>query len=289
MQTPQLSIAAGKTEVRGRPRPALFRALGIDNPPDNIVVEERTFRHVRTFKHDSWAATALYVSDGRWIVCKFNRRQSIFGLPMLWLGRLLARREARFLELLADLPSIPATCGPVRCQGQILPNAVAHRYVPGLPLRPSAAVGDDFFSALREVLDELHRRGIAYIDLHKLENVIVGSDGRPYLIDFQISLRLPQCWPFSPLQRILRESDLYHWQKHVSRLRPDLCDCRDTNLQTRMPWWIRLHRRFAVPFRQVRRRLLVLWGIRREAGSARTEHCPEEAFRIRPEMASLAP
>src|SRR5262245_57455230 len=60
-----------------RPRPALFRALGKDEPPGEIIVDGQTYRRVTLFKHDSWAATALYQSTEQTIVCKFNRRQDI--------------------------------------------------------------------------------------------------------------------------------------------------------------------------------------------------------------------
>ena len=38
---------------------------------------------------------------------------------------------------------------------------------------------DEFLPTLRGLLNKLHRRGIAYVDLHKRENIIVGDDGRP--------------------------------------------------------------------------------------------------------------
>jgi hypothetical protein len=51
-----------------------------------------------------------------------------------------------------------------------------------------------------------------------------------------------------------------------------------TMMNLRRPWWIRLHRSVAVPFRTARRQLLVLLGVRRGKGRAHTEHQPEVAF-----------
>ena len=78
-----------------RPRPPLLRALGAGEPPRTVEIDGNTYRWVETFKHDSWAATGLYSGANGAIVCKFNRTQPIFGFPMTWLGRRLARREAR--------------------------------------------------------------------------------------------------------------------------------------------------------------------------------------------------
>jgi hypothetical protein len=198
---------------------------------------------------------------------------------MKWLGRRLAAREAAMLDRLADLELVPDPLGPVSCDGRELPNAVAHVFIPGHPLRRGEAVDDHFFPDLEDLLADVHRRGIAYVDLHKRENVLVGDDGQPYLIDFQISMRLPRVWPLSAVLRILQRSDDYHLAKHFARHRPDQCDLTPATIALRRPWWIRLHRTFAAPLRQLRRRLLVWLGIRQPGGRSTTEAFPEQAVR----------
>lgn len=268
-----------------RPRPPIFRALGNEDPPDEIEIEGQTYSQINVFKHDSWAATALYRSHDRTIVCKFNRRQPIGFLPMDWLGRLLARRERRILNLLAGLPSVPGVLGPVSAAGKVLDNAVAHDYIPGHPLGAEEKVNDEFFPRLQTLLEHMHKRGIAYVDLHKRENIIVGDDGMPYLIDFQISSAWPGPHPvglddvISFLLSILTTCDNYHLAKHIRNCRPDQAEEDGWTRQQTRPWWIRLHRLVAVPFRTARRRLLVLLGIRKGRGRAETEHFPEDAVR----------
>src|SRR5437763_754353 len=71
------------------------------------------------------------------------------------------------------------------------------------------------FTALEELLDHVHRRGMAYVDLHKRENILVGEDGRLYLLDFQISFCMRAWWPANALPvrillKILQQSDRYH-------------------------------------------------------------------------------
>jgi hypothetical protein len=265
---------------QGRPRPPVFRALGRGEPPDRVEIAGKHYKLVRVFKHDSWAATALYAGAGKEVVCKFNRIQPIGPMPMRWLGRFLARREADLLCRLGDLPNIPRWSGVVSVNGRVLPNAVAHDFIPGHPLGDHERVDDRFFPTLRALLATMHRRGIAYVDLHKRENILVGADGQPYLIDFQIGLAVPDWWPANhemvgAVVRLAQHNDTYHLNKHVTRCRPDL---RPPGPKIR-PWTIRLHRMIGRPFRRLRRRLLVLTGVRTGLGRVATEHFPEEVVR----------
>ena len=263
-----------------RPRPPLFRALGADDPPAEVTVGDRTYSRSEIYKHDSWAATAVYADDsGERIVCKFNRVKSVCGIPMAWLGRRLAAREAAALTRLSDLPLFPRALGPVFAGGRRQWNAVARSYIAGHPLGASERVGSRFFAELRASLLAMHARGIAYVDLHKRENVIVGDDGRPYLVDFQICFdaasprarNLPGArWAF---ERFC-DADLYHLGKHVLRSDPHASVASPP-----IPGWLRLHRTVAVPFRQLRRRLLVAAGIRKGRGRAVTEVFAEDAVR----------
>lgn len=266
---------------RGKPRPAFLRALGKMEPPPLIQVDGEAFQLVDVLKHDSWAATAIYQCPTKKIVCKFNRQQSIFGFPMRWLGRWLARREAAHYRRLADLPNVPRLCGPVMVDGVALPYAVAHDYVEGRPLRSDDRLPETFVLELQAVFDEVHRRQMAYVDLHKRENILVGDDGKPYLIDFQVSYMLPEKHGIFGLfkrwfLRQLQSIDRYHLRKHECRLRAAMGD--PTAAPSR-PWWIRLHRLWAVPMRETRRRLLVLLGVRKAKGRATTEDFAEDAVR----------
>ncbi len=277
-----------------RTRPAWLKALGSKEPPATIHIAEDEYQLDHVFKHDSWAATASYrKAHGRpeRIVCKFNRIQPILGLPMTWLGRWLARREAEALHRLSDLMGIPAPMGPIFVEGRPAPHAAAHAFIPGEPLRPNHDVNDSFFPTLVRLLERLHRRGYAYVDLHKRENILVDDRGRPWLIDFQVhfSLACPALarWPI--LHRVLRAlqvGDLYHLAKHVHRLRPDQTDVL-ARLHSERPAWIQLHRVVAVPLRRFRRGLLTLLGVRSGQGRATSEVFPEEAVRLAlPEPAS---
>jgi hypothetical protein len=279
-----LTRQGGDRGGTGRPRPALFRALGRRDPPNAVTIAGRDYALAECLKHDSWAATGIYRGPAGAVVCKFNRQQSVLGLPMRWLGRALARRERRALDRLADVPGVVRFAGPVAADGHVLPYAVAHDYVPGHPLRRHERVDDDFFPRLRAALDALHLAEMAYVDLHKRENIVVGDDGRPHLVDFQICWMNPRdirgrVWLARRFLRMLQQSDDYHYLKHLIRHRPDLLPPDARDLDRYRPWHNRLARMIGNPLRFMRRRILVLVGVRKRGGRAESEAEPEDAIR----------
>jgi hypothetical protein len=284
MFSPSLPAAAGLPAPTGtRPRPALFRALGHAEPPEAVEIGGEKYRRIEVLKHDSWAATAIYASATGKALCKFNRRQPILSLPMAWLGRRLAARERHFHTRLAGVVGIPAHLGPVSVDGTVLPHAFARQFIEGHVLDRRQRVDDDFFPDFIRLLADVHARDVAHVDLHKRENVLVDLSGRPWLIDFQISFSLPTgpllAAPLRSLLRILQQCDDYHLLKHHLHHRPDQTGLETEEIDRRRPWWIRLHRRFAVPFRTLRRQLLVCLGIRGRSGQVSTEAFPEVAHR----------
>jgi hypothetical protein len=267
-----------------RARPALLRALGRDEPPPQIELAAGICHRIDVLKHDSWAATARYRGANGDVICKFNRVQPILGLPMAWLGRRLARREALALRRLADVPGIPAECGPVFAGGRRRENAVAHAYIPGHPLGVQEQPSDQFFPELRTLLEAVHRQNMAYMDLHKRENIVVGEDKKPYLVDFQVYFGLSHPHEaknpvLRSILRALQQGDRYNLAKHVRRNCPNEEGPQRLGEHERRPWWIQVHRLFAVPLRRLRRSLLVALGVRAKGGRALTEAFPEDAIR----------
>lgn len=229
-----------------------MRALGQAALPSDFAIDGVRYRRVRTVKHDFFAATAFYEDPaGRWVVLKISRTTDFAGVPLLWLGRWLCRREMRFYNKLADLPNVP------RVLGTVGPTGFVHDFVPGRPLEKDRPVPDGFFDELQCLLAELHRRGLAYVDTNKPQNILLGNDGRPHLIDFQIS------WDLSELGdwflnrwwlRRLQHEDLYHTLKHKRRMRPDEMTPQELEIASRKSALIRLHRFLTLPYFALRRR-----------------------------------
>ena len=101
-----------------------------------------------------------------------------------FLGPWLARREQRAWRALDGHPAVP------RWLGTIDPLAFAIEYRPGRTLFgvPRQPLPEDFLPQLAAALEEMHRRGVAHLDLRNRTNVLQGERGQPVLIDFGSAL-----------------------------------------------------------------------------------------------------
>ncbi len=245
--------------------PPSLKALGRERLPETLSLPAGSFHLDRVFKHDFFAVTALYMGSSGKIVLKMGRKADFCGLPCAWIGRLLARHEADMYRRLQDLEAIPAFLGMWERHGFV------HAYVAGHPMQKGEHVPDDFFDRLRDAIEAIHRRGMAYVDLEKPQNVIVGDDGRPYLIDFQISWHLSkryggESWPARFILRCLQDADRYHLLKLQRRTRPDQLSAEQLAASFRKPWYIHLHRWLTQPATQLRRRTLARLDPQRQTG-----------------------
>jgi len=232
-----------------------FLALGRGVLPETVSVEGRPYCRERTFKHTTLAAVGLYECDGDRVVCKWYRTAPLLGVPTAWLGKLAARHESRVLELLQDLEGIP------RLRRTDEPTLLARQYVPGRPLRIREETDDGFFPALADLVDRIHRRGMACVDLEKAANILMGQDGRPYLFDFGAAFYWPrrllgETLPVRALRGYLQRSDTYHVLKHFRRSRSDLLTPEQIRISRCKPWPVRLGNVFSVPIKGLCRAVL---------------------------------
>lgn len=235
--------------------PAYLLALGKEPVPESVEIAGASYRLVRVFKHDFFAATSLFEGDAGKIVLKIGRRASLFGFPLGWIGRWHANHETKMYQLLADLPVVPDFIGRYGRHG------FAHAYIEGQPLKKGVPAPDDFFEQLRAALTDMHSRGVAYVDLEKCENVLWGDDGKPYLIDFQIAWRWPwrfgaNIFPVSWITRSLCRSDFYHVRKLQRRVRPDQLTEEELRASYAKPWYVRWYGKVTRPITLLRRRIL---------------------------------
>lgn len=245
------------------PGHAWLQALGRSGPPQRFEFEGESYALERVYKHDFYAATALYRGDRGRVVLKIGRTAPFLFVPLAWLGRALAEREARMYRLVDDLEGVPRFLGTWSTTG------IVHDFVAGHPLQPKERVADDFFDRLQTLLTRVHERDIAYADLEKRENILVDEEGHPALIDFQISWHWPE--PGGPpagwlrwlphglgrrMLKSLQNSDRYHLQKHRRRHRRDQMSALEIERSYELSRGIRWHRRFSDPIRRARRALL---------------------------------
>lgn len=157
---------------------------------------------ITALKADSFGQILLVEQDGQRHV---RRDLSVtpfwLRLPAWW----LARREARTLLALGDMPASPRLLG---WDGTYLDRS----YMEGAAMFMHPPHGQlAYFRQARRLLQQLHRRGIAHNDLAKEANWLVRSDGTPALIDFQLAVVGA---PRSRWIRLLAREDLRHLLKH---------------------------------------------------------------------------
>lgn len=234
---------------------AALKALGKKPLPAEIEVAGRRYQQRRIFKNDFFAATAYYEGDDGKVVLKVQRQASFFGFPLSWVGRILSAKEVAALTRLDGVPGVPRLIGRWGKTGLI------REYVDGCTLADAQKIGDEFHPRLRTLIEELHRRGMAFVDLEKRENVLVGEDGNPYLFDFQISWYLParwggELWPARFVRRWLQSGDRYHLLKLQRRTRRDQMTPEQLAASYHKPWFVRVYTRLTRPLTWIRRRIL---------------------------------
>jgi hypothetical protein len=253
-----------KQAMQGSLRRQLY-ACGSKAVPGRIVCRENTYRFQRVLKHDFFAATALYelckkgqnvgTASPPKIVLKLSREQHFLGLPLTWLGELLCSHQIFVLRRLSHLRGTPHFICRYGKAGLI------YRYIEGNLLDGDNELPDDFFDEMLELLRRIHGCNIVYLDMNKRDNIILGSDGRPYLIDFQISLYIGERALISRrlskyLRDTLKKADIYHLFKHKRKLAPESLRPEEQQLSRPTISLIQLHRLAATPLRKLRRALL---------------------------------
>lgn len=240
---------------RSQNTPPWLKALGRREPPPEIELESGRYSLEKVFKHDFFAMTAVYGGDAGRVVLKMGRVASIFGLPLSWIARLHVWHESRVFEQLQHLEVVPAFTGRYGKHG------LTHAFIEGRDLEKGMPVPDDFFERLRTGLDEIHALDMAFVDMEKPENILVGDDGKPYLFDFQISWCWSRrwggdLWPLTWMRRRLQHADRYHFLKMHRRMRPDLMRLADFRASYERPFYVRLYTRITRPIILTRRRIL---------------------------------
>jgi len=138
-----------------------------------------------------------------------------------WIARRLLVRERRALRALAGVSGVPREhpAGSSGDPGRPDDAAVLVRtWVDGLTLSRATSLPADFFDRLDELVLSIHARGVCHNDLHKESNVIVGADGSPWLIDFQLA----SVHPSGGRAFVTRcRDDLRHAEKHRRRYTRD--------------------------------------------------------------------
>lgn len=149
--------------------------------PSREELDTRCISHVRIAR-GTRPDLKLIEMDGRTLVLKDYRHTDPLFRKIV--GPLLIRRELGALRKLAGVEGIP------RLHGALDKHALLIERIDGTPLRQLKhdTMGADFYAQLQDLVRRMHAAGVAHCDLRTGGNVLVGKDGRPYIIDFASSV-----------------------------------------------------------------------------------------------------
>ena len=131
-----------------------------------------------------WSPVVTRVEHkGRPAVLKDYRRKNLF--TRRFLAPRLVRREFELLRQLEGIRGIP------RAYAILDRSALVLEYVEGRTFSKFHAgeLPDPVFHRLAALVGEIHDRGVVHLDLRQKKNILVTSDGVPYLIDFAGAVR----------------------------------------------------------------------------------------------------
>jgi RIO-like serine/threonine protein kinase len=116
-----------------------------------------------------------------YIIKDVRKRNFFFRWTLSWW---LIQREWKIYAKLDGIKGVPR---PLK---RIDRFAFALELIPGKPIGRNENLPPSFFSNLRGILEEIHRRGVAHLDLRHKGNILVSDTGEPFLIDFNSSISL---------------------------------------------------------------------------------------------------
>ena len=178
--------------------------------------------------------------------------------PLSWLRRASLRREYKAYRLLAGVPGVP------RCFGLLQDRYLVMDYVAGPSLRDGEASlvnREAFFTELLTLIQRMHQHGVAHGDLKRKDNILVGPDEQPFVIDFGTAHF--QHDRAGPLRRwlfgFMRQTDYNAWIKRKYRRDYRQLSAADQPLYRPLPLetgvrWLREGWR-QLTFRRLRKRL----------------------------------
>ena len=250
-----------------------FYACGEEGLPRQITCLGAAYTLEKVLKHDFHAATGVYQRESEvssWkseddfklptsnvelpvrLIGKINRRTHFCFLPLGLIGRLLSHSEVCNLRRCEGIAEVP------RVLARIDPHMYVYEYIEGRSLNEKPPLPADFFDRLLVALRQVHARNLVHFDLHKPGNLLVDREGRPHILDFQISRHigdrfLLSRWLSAGFRRWLQSYDLYHIYKHKRRLQPQLLTAAEERLSRNHSLALQIHRAIAKPYKKIRR------------------------------------
>ena len=145
------------------------------------------------------------------------------------LGEAAIRHEEKIYHRLSEVPGVP------RCMGLVDGKYLVLEHIPGSSLRKLEHELEDrelFFKKLLNTIQGMHAAGVAHGDLKRKDNILVGPNQNPFVVDFGVACRRNrsgQGWR-GFLFRSIVQADYNAWIKHKYRNRREALSSDDEAL-----------------------------------------------------------
>jgi predicted Ser/Thr protein kinase len=132
-------------------------------------------------------------------------------------GAVLKARQATLEREYAAYQRLDGVVGVPVCYGMLAERYLVMEFIDGTPYRQATWQDrDSWFTGLLEIIRAFHEHGVSHGDLKSKGNIIVGSDQKPYVIDFGTTFIHKD--GFHPINNRLFEYgkrlDINAWVKH---------------------------------------------------------------------------
>ena len=153
----------------------------------------------------------FFKDNDSWVVKDFQPRP--FFVRHTY-GAWMVGVELSAMRLLAGLKGFPRE--PFRLDR----FAFAYRYTPGIGIgEDDAETTPAFFEALEKLVEKMHERGVAHLDIRAAKNILITDRGEPFILDFQSYAPLKKFPRF--LRKLLMDVDRSGVYKHWKRKFPE--------------------------------------------------------------------
>jgi serine/threonine protein kinase len=152
---------------------------------DSLKLDDLPRRQCGVLRNPSSTRPTLWVveeGDVRAIVKDYSLNRFLYRNII---GRFLIWRESKAYRRLRDLEGT-ATFYRVIDGLALVIEEVSGRNMEELEKDERLPV--DFFKELRALAGRIHSRGLAHCDLKRAPNILLGSDGKPYVVDWSASI-----------------------------------------------------------------------------------------------------
>jgi RIO-like serine/threonine protein kinase len=136
-------------------------------------------------------------------------------------GRFLTWREKKAYRKLKGMQGIPVLYGAMKGPALVMEK------IHGKSLNTAHQAGgipQEFYAALVSLLDAIHNAGLAHCDLKREPNIIMGDDGKPYIVDWSASISKSEfgIFPLSLIFKRFVRDDLNAVVKIKLKYNPEL-------------------------------------------------------------------